>query len=155
MFKNLFGKNRKVEAVPEAQNGSTSPGAGLVEIVGFETADPYSHMLPWLGRGEHPSQYVPQDVTNELTRQQPGSQLTRIVCTGEPDVHTNVLQEPGNSHAEIDSLVASFPLSVSVTAPDGVEWRLLVAQTYVATGLGKNQTRQLRQDFKVNEATAV
>lgn len=153
MFGNLFGKNRKVRV--NEPNTSSPPGAEPFEVAGFEAADRYSHVLPWLGRGVDPSEYVPRDVANELARQQPGCRLSRIACTGEPEVQTNVLQEPAKSHAEVGSMVVSFPLLVSVTGPDGVAWRLSVTQTYVATGLGKNQSPQLRQDFKVNEATAV
>lgn len=138
MFGKLFGKK------------SGSP----VEVVGFELTDPYSHMLPWLGRGANPAEYVARDVENELTRQQPGCRLTRIVCTGEPEVETTANPQIGTSQAHITRMSASFPLEVSVTAPDGVKWRLAVTQTYVVSGL-EGEKHHLRQDFKVNEATAV
>jgi hypothetical protein len=157
MFKNLFGPKKKSTGTSERVPADVSVASARydgeqIRAAGFHFTGAYSHMLPWLGRGEEPAQYVTRDVEAEVTRQQPGSHLSSIECTGEPDAVTKGLQEPASSIAQVTAFEASFPLLLIVEAADGAKWRLRVKQTYVATGLEEGGERRLRQDFTVEEA---
>ncbi len=123
-----------------------------VELAGFDCADESSHMIEWLGRGKDYRSFVVTDVENELYKQQPGSQLLKLECTGEPELLTGALPQEGDeSKAILTRFSATFPLKAVVDL-SGSLWVLNVDQNYYAENLNVPNERKLTQNFTVKDS---
>jgi hypothetical protein len=120
-----------------------------IEISGFDCADKSVHMIEWLGLGKDYRSFVVSDVEKELSKQQPGSQLLKLECTGEPELLTGALpQEDGASKAILTRFSATFPLLATVNLSGSI-WVLNIDQNYYIENLNIPEERKLTQNFTV------
>jgi len=120
-----------------------------IEISGFDCAEKSVHMIEWLGRGKDYSKFVVSDVESELYKQQAGSQLLKLQCTGEPELLTGALPQNGDeSKAILTRFSATFPLKATVNL-GGEIWILTIDQNYYAENLNIPNERKLTQNFTV------
>jgi hypothetical protein len=125
----------------------------FIEASGFACAHKVAHMLPWLGRGADYQKFVVSDVEQELYRQQPGSQLIKLECTGEPKVVTKALrQESDGSKAIVSQFSATFPLKATIRLSEEI-WVLSIEQNYLAQNIDSPSARKLTQNFTVTGST--
>ena len=86
-----------------------------IELSGFECGEKSVHMIEWLGLGKDYRKFVSSDVEGELYKQQPGSQLLKLACTGELELSTGALSKDGDdSKAILTRFSATFPLEATV-----------------------------------------
>jgi hypothetical protein len=110
------------------------------------------HVIDLLGRGPDFPSFVIADVEKELDRQNQGSQLLSISCTGEPQLKASHVPAPeDNSKAIISTLSMSFPLSISVSHKSNVDnvMHLTVEQNYLVDNLDKDNQAKVTQNFIV------
>ncbi|BFM05337.1 hypothetical protein [Halioxenophilus aromaticivorans] len=120
-----------------------------IEISGFDCAEKSVHMIEWLGLGKDYRKFVVSDVEGELYKQQPGSQLLKLQCTGEPELLTGALPQNGDESKAILTLFsATFPLEATVNL-GGEVWVLTIDQNYYAENLNIPNERKLTQNFNV------
>jgi hypothetical protein len=120
-----------------------------IEISGFDCAENCAHMIEWLGRGKDYRKFVVSDVEGALYKQQPGSQLLKLQCTGEPELLTGALLQNGaESKATLTRFSATFPLEATVNV-GGEVWILTIDQNYYAENLNIPNERKLTQNFTV------
>ena len=120
-----------------------------IELSGFDCADKNTHMIEWLGRDDHYRDFVVADVKAELSNQQPGSQLLKLECTGEPEFLTTVLAQDGNdTKAILTKFSVTFPLKATVNLSGSV-WELTIDQNYVAQNLNVPSELKVTQNFTV------
>ena len=101
------------------------------------------------GRGKDYRSFVVADIEKSLYEQQPGSQLLKIECTGEPELLTGALpQNDDENKAIITKLSVTFPLKATVNL-SGAVWVLNIDQNYYAVNLNKPAERKLTQNFTV------
>jgi hypothetical protein len=120
-----------------------------IEISGFDCAEKSAHMIEWLGRGKDYRKFVVSDVEGELYKQQPGSQLLKLICTDEPELLTGALPQNGDeSKAILTRFSVTFPLEATINLSDEV-WVLSIDQNYYAENLNIPNERKLTQNFTV------
>jgi len=124
-----------------------------IEIYGFECAEKSAHMIEWLGRGKDYRKFIVSDVEGELYKQQPGSQLLKLQCTGEPELLTGALPQNGDeSKAILTRFSATFPLKATIDL-GGETWILTIDHNYYAENLNIPNERKLTQNFTVKGST--
>lgn len=120
-----------------------------IEISGFYCAEKSVHMIELLGLGKDYRKFVVSDVESELYKQQPGSQLLKLHCTGEPELLTGALPQDGDeSKAILTQFSATFPLEATVNL-GGEVWVLTIDQNYYAENLNIQNERKLTKNFNV------
>ncbi|WP_444938551.1 hypothetical protein [Microbulbifer sp. JMSA002] len=120
-----------------------------IEISGFDCADKSTHMIEWLGLGTDYRSFVVKDVERELYNQQPGSQLLKLECTGEPELLTGALPQDGvEAKAILMRFSVTFPLKATVNL-SGTIWVLSIDQNYYAENLNLLTDRKLTKKFTV------
>ncbi|MDD2869790.1 hypothetical protein [Neomegalonema sp.] len=126
----------------------------LIALSGFEKGAKSDHMMAWLGRGPETARFVAADVEAEIYRQTPKAQVLSIECEAEPKTELGLLLE-GEPGAEEDgrglvtSMVASFPLIVTLRDEAGATWRLRTSLAYDAQNLRKPSERKVSASFTV------
>lgn len=127
--------------------------AGNIEVVGFEAAEPYAHMIEWLRRGEAQA-FVVADASEEITRQQPGSRLLKVDLVAAPDCQTQGVADPATNVMATSRFTAIFPLVLTAVDADGQLWRLSVRASYDMTAMDTAQPR-LQYHFTIDGAAPV
>lgn len=139
----LSGVEVMAESIDSINKGQS------IEVLGFDCAEKSLHMIEWLGLGTDYRKFVVADVENELYKQQPGSQLLKLQCTGEPELLTGALpQDGGESKAILTRFSATFPLEATVNL-GGEVWVLAIDKNYYAENLNTPKERKLTQNFNV------
>jgi len=143
LFNAAFAQAKSVASIHTGQQ---------IEVSGFDCAKDALHVMDLLGRGPDFPAFVIADVERELDRQESGSQLLSISCTGEPQLKASQAPAPeDNSKAILSSLSMSFPLSIAVTHESNVNhvMHLSVEQNYLVENLDKNNQAKVTQNFIV------
>ena len=134
-------------------NGTFAEMNKNIELKGFECAKDGEHMIEWLGKGKNYKEFLTADVYEELIKQQPGSVLMSLECTGTPEYETAALPEQENSSkAIVHRFMVSFPLLVTVKSSNNEVWVLTVKHVYEASNLHIPNERKLLQHFNVLSA---
>ena len=123
-----------------------------VEVSGFDCAKDALHVMDLLGRGPDFPGFVIADVETELDRQEEGSQLLSISCTGEPQLEAGQIPAPEDKSKNIlSSLSMSFPLNISVINDGDTHnvMYLTVVQNYLVENLDKDNQVKVTQNFIV------
>jgi hypothetical protein len=123
-----------------------------VEANGFECADSALHVMALLGRGPDFPKFLINDVETELNRQNKGSRLVSIKCTGEPELKAgSVALENDESKAVLSKLSLTIPLEIEVKHSSGVKnvMHLKVDQNYLVENLDKDDQAKVTQNFIV------
>ena len=123
-----------------------------VEVSGFECAKDALHVMDLLGRGPDFPAFVIADVETELDRQNKGSQLISISCTGEPVLEASQVALPeDDTKVMLSALSMSFPLSISVSHESNINnvMQLTVVQNYFVENLDKDNQAKVTQNFIV------
>ena len=125
-----------------------------VEVSGFDCAQDALHVMDLLGRGPDFPGFVIADVETELDRQNKGSQLLSISCTGEPQLKASQVAVPeDSSKVMLSALSMSFPLNISVTHESNTNnvMHLVVEQNYFVENLDKDNQAKVTQNFIVKK----
>ena len=139
----LLGSTAMAGSIKSINEGNT------IDVSGFDCAEESAHMIEWLGRGKDYRSFVIADVEKSLYDQQPGSQLLKIECTGEPELLTGALPQNGDeTKAIVTRFSATFPLKATVNL-SGTVWVLIIDQNYYAENLNTPSERKLTQNFTV------
>ncbi|MBN7820430.1 hypothetical protein [Bowmanella yangjiangensis] len=117
-------------------------------ITGFECADEVKEIIHLIGRGDDPKQFIAQDVQTELSRQQPGSVLTKLHCEGSPELKAATSVDYTSGEKVLSRLSVSFPVQVSVEV-NGETVEMAVDQLYLAENLDQTEGRKVTQKFIV------
>ena len=142
----LFSMSVLAESMNSINKGKT------IEISGFDCADKSTHMIKWLGRGKDYRSFVVADVEKELYKQQPGSQLIKLECTGEPELLTGALPTNGDeSKVILAKFSVTFPLKATVNL-SGQIWVLSIDQNYYAENLNVPNKHKLTLNFTVKRS---
>ena len=142
----LFSMSVLAESMNSINKGKT------IEISGFDCADKSTHMIEWLGRGKDYRSFVVADVEKELYKQQPGSQLIKLECTGEPELLTGALPTNGDeSKVILAKFSVTFPLKATVNL-SGQIWVLSIDQNYYAENLNVPNKHKLTLNFTVKRS---
>jgi hypothetical protein len=102
---------------------SQPPGATGTVVSGFELARPVEKALEWLSRGRALSQFVAQDLSNELLKQTPTATIASITLIAEPPLEPN-------------GYGVTFPL-VAEASLESVRWRLETLMQYALVREGE------------------
>lgn len=106
-------------------------------------------MIEWLGRGKDYRKFIVSDVESELYKQQPGSQLLKLECTGEPKLLTWALVQNGDrSKAILTKFSATFPLTATINLGGEILF-LTIDQNYYAENLNIPNKRKLTLTFTI------
>lgn len=133
-------------------NTSQTP-AKETEMSGFDCIAEFKDRLYLLGRGNDYPNFIAQDITIELIKQDPESKLISATCKSEVELgvkFADVIVD-GTAQQSLDYLEASFPLELVVF--NGEEnWILDTVLQYQVDGLSSQEIPTLTKHFKVIES---
>lgn len=120
-----------------------------IAVSGFDCANDSLNVIPLLGRGTNFPQFIVADVETELERQNKGSQLISISCTGKATLEASQVPMPNEpDKSMISGLSMTFPIELEVTNEGGTI-TLTIEQNYSVEGLDSDDIPRVTQNFVV------
>ncbi|GBL04181.1 hypothetical protein [Glaciecola sp. KUL10] len=125
-----------------------------IEVTGFECANELLPSIHILGRGTNFPDFLTEDVSTEIIRQDYESIVKRISCLNEPTAEAKFVDAAVTNEAEsgkaLDAVTVNFPLGMVVYNGEE-DWMMRVDFAYIVEGLVSAERPTVKKRFKVLE----
>ncbi|MGI4789679.1 MAG: hypothetical protein ACRYFS_12605 [Janthinobacterium lividum] len=122
-----------------------------VDTSGFPQDDDVIRMLYWMG-----SDYIEtlvSELHKGLLKQDAGSQIVSVHCSGKPDFQTAFKLKQGTESTGVATRMdAVFPIEVVTIDSKQRKWRLFMSVEYHATALDTPDSLQVKCDYNILRA---